>query len=232
MSTIFSDAPATPWTIVEAPPTEWTIADVLARLPGFPAERIHTHPSPGTATEQDVLEMEARGNRICELIDGILVEKTMTTYESILAAVLIGVFQRYLEKNNMGLVAGGDGMLKILPGQIRIPDVSFISWERLPGAETPRPRVYAVAPDLAVEVLSAGNTAAEMDRKLHDYFQAGVRLVWYIDPVSRTAKSYTSEHDWTNIGADGLLSGGEVLPGFELPLAQLFARVERPKAGT
>jgi Uma2 family endonuclease len=229
MSTTFSDAPAMPWTMVDVPPTDWTIADVLARLPEFPAERIHTHPSPGTATEADVLEMKARGNRICELIDGTLVEKAMATYESILAAVLIGVFQRYLDENNLGVVAGGDGMLKILPGQIRTPDVSFISWERLPSSQLPRPRVYALAPDLAVEILSEGNTATEMDRKLHDYFQSGVRLVWYIDPASRTAKTYTGEHDRTEIGADGLLSGGEVLPGFKLPLAQLFARVERPK---
>ena len=70
MSTVLSDAP----------PTEWTLADVQARLPSFPSNRIRAYPSPGTATEEDVLEAEARSDRICELIDGTLVEKTMASF--------------------------------------------------------------------------------------------------------------------------------------------------------
>ena len=68
-----------------------------------------------------------------------------------------------------------------------------------------------------------------MKRKLRDYFKAGVRLVWYIEPKTRTARAYTAEQVWTEIGPDGSLLGGEVLPGFDLPLAQLFARVEGPR---
>ena len=108
------------------------------------------------------------------------------------------------------------------------PDVSFICWERFPDAKAPKAAIYSVAPDLAVEILSEGNTPQEMARKLREYFQAGVRLVWYIEPQSRTARAYTAEHDWTEISANGLLLGGDVLPGFELPLAQLFDRVEGP----
>ena len=213
----------------DAPPTEWTIADVRARLAGFPAWRIHTYPAPGTATEKDLLRAEARIGRICELIDGTLVEKVMASLESMLAAALIYFIHRYLDTNNLGSVMGEAGFLKILPGQVRAPDVSFISWERLPGADAPKPPIFAVAPDLAVEILSKGNTKREMKRKLRDYFQAGVRLVWYIEPKTRTARTYTAEHAWTEIGPDGSLLGGEVLPGFDLPLAQLFARVEGPR---
>ncbi len=68
-----------------------------------------------------------------------------------------------------------------------------------------------------------------MDRKLREYFQAGVRLVWYIEPKSRTALAYTAVEEWTEIGPNDSLLGGEVLPGFELPLAQLFACIEGPK---
>ena len=71
-----------------------------------------------------------------------------------------------------------------------------------------------------------------MDRKLEDYFEAGVRLLWYIDPDPRTAQAFTATAVWTDIGTDGSLFGGEVLPGFELPLAKLFARVEAPKGAT
>ena len=73
-----------------------------------------------------------------------------------------------------------------------------------------------------MEVLSEGNTKAEMDRKLRDYFQAGVRLVWYIEPKTRTARAYTSVNEWTEIGPNDLLSGGDVLPGLELPLARVL----------
>jgi Uma2 family endonuclease len=213
----------------DAPPTEWTIADVRARLAGFSASRIRTYPAPGTATEKDLLEAEARSDRICELIDGTLVEKIMASYESMLAAALIHFIYLYLDTNDLGTVAAGDGLLKILPGQIRAPDVSFIRWERLPGRRSPKPAIYAVAPDLAVEILSKGNTAREMKRKLRDYFQAGVTLVWYIKPKTRTARIYTAQHKWAEIDSDGSLEGGEVLPGFVLPLAQLFARVDGPR---
>jgi Uma2 family endonuclease len=213
----------------DLPPTAWTIADVRARLPGFPLNRIRISPTPGTATEQDVLQAEARTGRICELIDGTLVEKVMATYESMLAFALAYFVQRYLDANNLGALAVGDGLLKILPGQVRAPDVSFIRWERLPDDASSKPAIYPIAPDLAVEILSQGNTAREMKRKLREYFQAGVRLVWYVEPKTRTARAYTAVREWTEIGPHGSLSGGEVLPGFELPLVQLFARVKRPR---
>ena len=101
-----------------SPPANWAIADVQARLPGFPADRIRVCPIPGTATEQDVLEAEARSDRICELIDGTLVEKTMASLESMLAAELIYFIRCYLEANDLGMLTGEAGLLKILPGQI------------------------------------------------------------------------------------------------------------------
>jgi len=211
----------------DAPPTVWTIADVQARLPGFPADRIRVYPTPGTATEQDLLEAESRSNRICELIDGTLVEKAMASRESMLAAELIYSIRGYLDTRKFGAVLAPDGLLKILPEQIRAPDVSFIRWERFSGGQLPEAAIFAVVPDLAVEILSEGNSEDEMDRKLRDYFQAGVRLVWYIEPKSRTARAYTAVQDWTEVGPNDSLQGGEVLPGFELPLAQLFACLDR-----
>jgi Uma2 family endonuclease len=208
----------------DAPPSVWTIADVQSRFPGFPADRIRTCPSPGLATEEDVL----KADRICELIDGTLVEKTMATYESIVALALAYFLNRYLDDHNIGTLAGEAGLLKILPSQVRAPDVSFIRWERLPGRGSPKPPIYAVAPDLAAEILSESNTEAEMDRKLQDYFTAGVRLVWYIDPATRTAQAFTAADQRTDIAPHDSLTGGDVLPGFELPLPKLFARADGP----
>jgi Uma2 family endonuclease len=215
----------------DAPPTEWTIADVQVRLAGFPADRIRVYPPPGTATEQDLLEAEARSNRICELIDGTLVEKTMASLESALAAALIHFLYLYADTRTLGMVLAPDGLLKILPGQIRAPDVSFIRWERFPGRRPFKTSIFPVVPDLAIEILSKNNTAAEMDRKLRDYFAAGVRLVWYIEPTTRTARAYTGVDQWNEVGAGDSLVGGEVLPGFALPLAQLFDWIDAPEEG-
>ena len=112
----------------------------------------------------------------------------------------------------------------ILPHQVRIPDVCFISWDHFPNRQLPSEPIPALAPDLAIEVLSKSNTQAEMQRKLRDYFTAGVRLVWYIDPRTRSAKSYTAENQCVEVAESQSLSGGDVLPGFELPLRELFAK--------
>ncbi|MCR4414001.1 MAG: Uma2 family endonuclease, partial [Thermoguttaceae bacterium] len=127
---------------VSAPagPMDWTFADVQQRLGGIPAERIRTFPAPGTATEEDVLRVMARTDRICELVDGILVEKVMSSFESLLAGTLIQLIRNFLDDRNLGVVLTGDGFLRLFPGRVRAPDVSFIRWERLPDDELPKDR--------------------------------------------------------------------------------------------
>jgi Uma2 family endonuclease len=210
---------------LSAYPMDWTFADLQERLGGIPLERIRLYPRPGLATEEDVLDIHARTGRLCELVDGILVEKPMGWNESVLAAAINHFIQNYLEGRKLGPVAGADGMLKILPGRIRIPDVSFIRWTRLPRSQDPVP---AVSPDLAVEVLSKSNTEREMQGKLSEYFAGGTHLAWIIDPVTRTARIYHAPDQFTLIDAAGSLTGGDVLPGFELKLADLFAELDRP----
>lgn len=210
--------------VATALPTDWTAADMLTHLGGIPLERIRMYPPPGMATEKDVFQAKSRFNRICELIDGVLVEKTVGYYESLLAAEVIHLLKLFLQEHDLGIVLGEAGTLRIVPTQVRVPDVCFISWDQFPDRRLPPEPAPALAPDLAVEVLSEGNTEAEMQRKLHDYFSAGVRLVWYIDPRTRTAKVYTAEGQRVELGEQDSLSGGEVLPGFELPLKDLFAR--------
>ena len=205
-------------------PTDWTVADMLAHLGGVPSKRIRAYPPLGTATEKDVIESESRTGRICELIDGILVEKTMGYYESRVAVIIIHLIEEFLESNDLGIVLGEAGTLRILPHQVRIPDISFISWQKFPNRELPKEPIPAIAPDLAVEVLSEGNTEGEMQRKLRDYFTANVRLVWYINPRTQTATAYTAPDKFVTVGRDQSLSGSEVLPGFELSLQYLFAK--------
>ena len=219
--------------VMSTPTGRWMMADVFDRLGGVPPQRICATPPPGTAVEQDVVEHACRTDRICELIDGTLVEKTMGYYESQLAVLVASALLRFVEDRRLGIVLGEAGTLRILPGQVRVPDVCFIAWERFPGRRLPREPIPAVVPDLVVEILSEGNTVGEMRRKLHDYFQAGVRLVWYIDPVTRTAEVYTAPDQRLDLTAQGVLDGGAVLPGFRLSLADLFARAEgQPPSGS
>src|SRR5579883_1151685 len=175
-----------------APPPIRNLADLRKRLGGIPLERIWFHPAPGTATEKDVVEAEEHKQRLCELVDGTLVEKAMGFEESQLAWRLGHLFGSYLDQNDLGTCVGEAGMMRIAPGLVRIPDLSFISWDKLPGRLLPGKPVPDLAPDLAVEVLSEGNTKREMDRKVEEYFEAGVRLVWLIDPKKRTARVYSN----------------------------------------
>jgi Uma2 family endonuclease len=205
-------------------PCEWTLADFWTSLGGIPPERIRMSPLPGTATEQDVIEAESKTGRICELIDGALVEKTMGYRESFIAMWIGHLIQTFLDTNDLGIVLGEAGTLRILPRQVRVPDVCFISWEQFPNRKLPTEPIPFLAPDLAIEILSAGNTEPEMQRKLRDYFAAGVRLVWYIDPSTRSAKSYTTEDQFVEVSDAGVLSGDDVLPGFSLQLGELFEK--------
>lgn len=210
-----------------AQPSLSTVADLIEHLDGIPAERIRLQPPPGTATEADVLDVYDREKRLCELVDGVLVEKPMGYYESHVAAMLIHLLQTFLDRQNLGIVAGADGMVRLARGLVRIPDVSFVSWDQLPGGRIPRKPIPDLAPDLAVEVLSKSNTRREMTRKVREYFTAGVRLVWLIDPKARAAHVFTSPSESVLLQEADALAGGDVLPGFSLVLRDLFDRAER-----
>lgn len=199
-----------------------TLADLLERLGNVPLERVRVHPAPGTATEADVLARPAGQKHICELVDGVLVEKAMGYYESLLAALLIGFLRRYLEEHDLGIVLGEAGPLRLAPGLVRIPDVSFIAWERFPDRRLPAEPMPDLAPDLAVEILSPGNTGREMERKRAEYFAAGTRLVWIVSPGDRTVQVCTSPADVRLLGEDAILDASPVLPGFRLPIRDWF----------
>jgi Uma2 family endonuclease len=201
------------------------VAELLEHLGNIPARRVLLKPPPGRATERDVIRFRDRDKRLCELIDGTLVEKTMGYAESYLAAELVRLIGNHVVENDLGIVTGADGMVRLVQGLVRIPDVAFVSWKHLPDRVVPRRPIPELAPDLAVEVLSEGNTPGEMQRKLRDYFLAGVEMVWCVDPERRVVDVYTSPDHSTTVTEKETLTGGAVVPGFALPLASLFARL-------
>lgn len=204
-----------------------TLAELLAPLGDVPLDRIRANPAPGRATLNDVIEIQDREGVLCELVAGVLVEKPGGYSESLLAAVIVELLNAFVRSRNLGHVTGEAGTMELMPDLVRIPDVAFTSWDRLPGGERPKERVPRVVPNLAIEVLSENNTPAEMSAKRREYFEAGVNLVWEIDPERRTAIAYRSLTEFDVLSADGRLEGGTVLPGFELSLAEVFPELDR-----
>lgn len=213
--------------LIDSPQTIETLADLLERLGGIPLHRIRFHPYPGTATEADILEAERQTGSLFELVDGVLVEKAVGFRESLLAIALGEILRRFVVAHNLGLVSGADGTMRLCPGLVCVPDVAFIAWRSLPDGRVPDTAIPEVAPDLAIEILSKGNTPGEMARKRQDYFAAGVRLIWIIDPVARCVEIYLNPDDHIVRTERDSLDGGQVLPGFSVALSDLFAELDR-----
>jgi Uma2 family endonuclease len=203
-----------------------TLADLLEQLGGIAPERVRFRPAPGMATEQDVLALHDCEDRLYELVHGVLVEKAVGLRESLLAIALASILRGFVRPRNLGLVTGEAGMMRLMAGLIRIPDVAFISWNRLPNRRVPSEPLPDVIPDLAVEVLSTSNTPGEMARKRQEYFAAGVQVVWQVDPTTRTVEAFTAPDQSIVLHEAQTLEGGTVLPGFTLPLQELFAELD------
>ncbi len=215
----------------DLPEVEDTLAELIEQLGDIPLHRIRLKPPPGTATEKDVLAaLKGPRKRLCELVDGVLVEKPMGTTEALLGGVIVHRLWTFVEPEQLGAVLPADGLLRLMPGLVRIPDVSFISWDNIPGRRFTKAPIAPYIPDLAVEVVSRSNTKKEIQRKLREYFLAGTRLAWVIHPKTQTAQEYRSPEEFRRVAKNGLLRGDPVLPGFTLSLAELFASTaQRPK---
>jgi Uma2 family endonuclease len=199
-----------------------SMAERLQELGGITAERVRTTPAPGTASLDDLIQFNDHSKPLCELIDNTLVEKAVGFEASVVAATIIRTLGEFVSRQRLGIVSGADGMFRLLPSSVRGPDVAFLSRNRFPGGEFPQSAYPNLAPDLAVEVLSPGNTKAEMMRKRIEYFHSGVRLVWIVDCRSRSVAVYTSPVDVTVLGEEATITGGDVLPEFTCAVADFF----------
>jgi Uma2 family endonuclease len=208
-----------------------TVADLLNHLGGVPPERVRWQPLPGLATEQDALTYHPQ-KRWMELVDGVLVEKTRSFRESFLSCVVIEAMRTFLRQNPLGTVIGEGSVLRLGNGIVRIPDVAYISRDKLPNRMLRATPLPFTIPDLTVDILGPSNTRLELRRKGQDYFAAGVQMVWIIDPVSSVVEVMTSPTNSIQVPRDKALSGGTVLPGFILPLRSLFVEINSTFGGT
>ncbi len=194
-------------------------------LGDIPLRRIIFNPLPGTATEADLVALvEGDSKRLCELVDGTLVEKSVGMDESFIAAAIIQVLRTFVKAHKLGVISGEAGMARMVSSnRIRMPDVGFFSTRQLEQVPTPRPKVWKISPELAVEVISDGNMEAEMLQKRIEYFASGTKVVWSVDPVSRTVAVYTSpDKPDRKVGETETLDGSDVLPGFSAIVREFF----------
>jgi Uma2 family endonuclease len=203
-----------------------TLADVLERFTDYPPERIRTNPAPGTATVRDVVRIEREEGRLYELDHGVLVEKPIGYQESLLATYIGRLLDEYAEAVNAGVVAGEAGTIRLIRRQVRIPDAAFYGWHHFPDGAVGDAPVPRICPDLAVEVLSRKNSKAEMTRKLREYFEAGVKVVWYVHPRKKAIDVFTTPVKKVRLTVADTLTGGPVLPGFSVKVAKIFGRLQ------
>ena len=159
-----------------------------------------------------------------ELVAGELIRMAPTGGEHGVLTVRIGrILDEYVEAHDLGICSGAETgfILRRAPDIVRAPDAAFIAKARIP--ETGIPKTYwPFAPDLAVEVTSPSDRFSAVQTKIAEYFSAGTRLVWVIEPATRTVYAYRSAHDVQALGEDDELSGADVLPGFRYAVGRLF----------
>jgi Uma2 family endonuclease len=129
----------------------------------------------------------------------------------------------FVRPRGLGLVTAANGgyILARNPDTVLAPDVGFVRWDRLPGRVVPE-EYCPVPPDLAVEVLTLWNVPGDIDDKTRHYRKAGVPLLWWVDPQLRTVTVYRHGVLAAELREGDVLDGDDVLPGFTLPVSQIF----------
>lgn len=160
-----------------------------------------------------------------ELIDGELVELAPSGGDASNVGAVVAFFLiAHVRPRRLGKVFGANGGFVLFPDRqlVRVPDAAFVRADRLPPIEEQQ-GFLRLAPDLAVEAVSPFDRATEVEAKVAMYLEAGVRLVWVIHPRSRRVTVYQPDREARLLREGDELDGGEVLPGFRLAVAELFA---------
>lgn len=157
-----------------------------------------------------------------ELIDGDLVELDMGTTSNAIAARILGRLSVFVEDASLGHVMAGETTLAIFGAEM-LPraDGVYISMTTLDGRQLPQGHLDIV-PDLVLEVVSGRDIASRVNTKVERYIQAGIRLVWVAWPDTQTIGVYRADGSVMRLTWHAVLSGEDVVPGFELPLSRIF----------
>ncbi len=176
-------------------------------------------------TAEELWQMSEIPGKRFELVKGELVEVPGTgALHNFIVAVLFRLIDAFVRPRRLGIVAtdGASFLLARHPDVVRIPDVSFVARGRVPEGGIPE-GYWPFAPDLAVEIVSPGDRAADLREKVREYLDAGTRLVWVVWPRDRSVTVYAAGGEVRELREGDELDGGAVLPGFRARVADLFA---------
>jgi Uma2 family endonuclease len=173
------------------------------------------------ATEADLLRTPDDGHKY-ELVDGEVRRMSPAGWRHGRVCLALGArLLAFVSERSLGQVADSSTGVRLPDGNVRSPDASFIAAGRLP-EDAPTVGFSPVVPDLVVEVLSPDDHARMVLDKVGEYLESGVRLVWVIDPETRSATRYRSTTDVRPLAEDDDLDGEDVLPGFRCRLAEIL----------
>ena len=176
------------------------------------------------ATAEELLERPDDGCRY-ELVDGELIPMTPAgARRGAIAFRLARLLDEHVEAHHLGVGGASEAgfILRRNPDVVRAPDVSFVAAARVPATGIPS-GYWPYAPDLAVEIVSPSDRLSDVHVKIEDYFAAGARLVWVVEPETRVVHVHRAPYDVQVVGEAGELTGGDVLPGFRCPVKRLFS---------
>lgn len=166
---------------------------------------------------------EVPGKRF-ELINGEMVEVPGTNIlHGLIVFWVARLIATFADERNLGLVTvdGSSYVIRRNPDTVRIPDVAFVSWQRMP-EPLPLSTYWPIPPDLAVEVVSPDDRAIELHENARDYLEAGTRQVWILWPQLTSVTVHTLAGPGRDLGPNDELDGGEVLPGYRIRVGELF----------
>lgn len=173
-------------------------------------------------TPEDLLAMP--DGKDFELDDGELVERNMGWKASRIGSRVSHLLATYCDVHPVGWVAAADASYQCYPdapSKVRRPDASFIRKERLPADEEPEGHC-PIAPDLAVEVVSPNDMYYDVEKKVEEYLAAGVRLVWVVNPPTRSVRVHRADGSVSDLDENDELSGEDVIPGFRCLVKDIF----------
>ena len=163
-----------------------------------------------------------------EIINGELIDMGNSgALHGYVCSLALAALAGYILPKKLGVILDSSTAFKMKNGNKRSPDIAFFAKERLQGMAVLPSGYLEGAPDLAVEVLSPGNTVEEIEDKLTEYFENGSRLVWVIHPTQHYVLVYRSAHEPDRLLKEkDSLDGEEVIPGFTLAIADLFQKLD------
>ena len=174
-------------------------------------------------TAEDLLRLNSQGVK-GELIRGVLHETVSVGKVHARIAIRIGgEFDRYVRRNRLGQVGGSDGgvFIERNPDTVREPDVYFVSANRLT-LDDDTDGYLEVVPELVVEIVSPSDSETDVREKISMWLDLGVSMALEVRPAERTVMVHRPGAPSVTLTGDDVLDGGDVLPGFTLPLSEIF----------